>query len=60
MKWSEIKRLAINYGWILKEHGKKHDIYYHPQKDYFIQIERHWSKELKKGIYNDLVKLITK
>lgn len=58
MKWNELRRLAIDNGWILKEHGKKHDIYYHPKKDYLIQIERHWSKEVKNGICHELLKLI--
>lgn len=58
MKWSELKKLAISKGWLLKQHGKRHDIYYHPQKDYEILIERHWSKELKNGIYYNLIKLL--
>jgi predicted RNA binding protein YcfA (HicA-like mRNA interferase family) len=56
MKWNELKRLAISKGWKLMRHGKKHDLYVHPDKDYQIQIERHSSKEIKNGIYHDLIK----
>jgi len=58
MNWNELKRIAIDYGWRLKKHGKRHDIYYHPEKEYFIEIERHWSDEVKRGICHDLLKLI--
>lgn len=58
MKWSEFKQLAIAKGWLLKQHGERHDIYYHPQKDYEILIERHWSKEVKNGVFYHLMKLL--
>lgn len=37
MKWSELKKLAIKHGWQLKRHGSRHDIYCHPDKDYFMK-----------------------
>ena len=46
MKWSELIKIAIEHGWRLKRHGKKHDIYYHPDKSYFIEMERHESQEV--------------
>lgn len=60
MKWSELKRIAIQNGWKLKRNGSKHDIYYHPDKDYELQIERHGSQEVKYGLYVKLLKLIKK
>lgn len=51
MKWSELKKLAIRNGWKLKRHGSCHDIYCHPDKDYFIEIGRHESEEVKNGTY---------
>ena len=58
MKWVELKEIAIKYGWIFVKHGRRHDIYEHPEKDYQIQIERHWSKEIKKGLFFKLKKQI--
>lgn len=49
MKWSELKRLAIKHGWKLKRHGSRHDIYEHPDKDYYIEIGRHDNEEVKNG-----------
>ena len=58
MKWSELERLAVSKGWRLLRHGKRHDLYVHPNKDYQIQIERHGSKEIKNGICHELLKLL--
>ena len=58
MKWNELRRYAKQKGWILLRNGKKHDIYYHPNKSYQIQIERHNSTEVKHGIMLRLLKLI--
>jgi predicted RNA binding protein YcfA (HicA-like mRNA interferase family) len=54
MKWSELRKKAEKNGWFLHRHGSKHDIYLHPDKDYPIQIERHDSQEVKRGLYNKL------
>jgi predicted RNA binding protein YcfA (HicA-like mRNA interferase family) len=56
MNWNELKKIAIKKGWLLVRHGKKHDLYYHPNKNYQIQIERHSSKEIKNGICHDILK----
>ena len=45
MNWNELKKKAVENGWIFERHGKKHDIYYHPE-------------EVKKGLYHDLKKKI--
>lgn len=58
MKWSEFTKLAIEQGWTLARHGKKHDIYVHPQYEGAMQIERHASAEIKKGLLNRLMKQV--
>jgi predicted RNA binding protein YcfA (HicA-like mRNA interferase family) len=58
MKWSELKRKAIENGWVFERSGAKHDIYSHPDKEYVIQIERHGSQEVKTGLYYSLKKQI--
>ncbi|MDY2943376.1 MAG: type II toxin-antitoxin system HicA family toxin [Paludibacteraceae bacterium] len=58
MKWSELKRIAIKRGWTLRRHGGRHDIYGHPDKDYYIEIGRHESEEVKNGTANKLLKQI--
>lgn len=47
MNRNELRRYAEQRGWVFDRHGKKHDIYRHPDKDYFIQIERHDAVEVK-------------
>ena len=58
MKWSELKRKAIQCGWYLVRNGKEHDIYAHADKDYEIQIPRHDSHEVKTGLFHKLKKQI--
>lgn len=58
MKWNELKRIAEKSGWYLARHGKKHNVYRHPQKDYPILIGRHGKEEIAKGTYEDLKKKI--
>lgn len=58
MKWGEFKRYAERLGWSLVRHGKEHDIYGHPTIQGFIQIERHWSKEIKPGLLTKLQKRV--
>ena len=58
MKWSELRKKAEEQGWYLLRNGKEHDIYAHHEKNYQIAIERHGSKEVKKGIYFKLKKQI--
>ena len=54
MKWSEIRRIAERQGWILVRYGKKHDVY---EKDgETLYIERHFSQEIKKGLYYNVLK----
>jgi len=58
MKWSELRRIAEQYGWYLARRGAGHDIYKHNEKDFPILIGRHKSEEIKKGTFHDLKKQI--
>jgi len=58
MKWSELKKKAEEKGWYYLRNGGRHDIYAHLEKDYQIQIERHWSKEVRNGLFFKLKKQI--
>lgn len=58
MTWSELRTKAEESGWLLERRGKKHDIYCHPDKDFKIQLERHSSQEVRKGLYYNLKKKI--
>ena len=50
MKWSELKKIAVEHGFQFKKHGKKHDEYVNPTTGAKIQIERHWSQEVRPGL----------
>ena len=54
MKWSELRRKAIKNGWYLERHGGNHDVFAHPDKSFKIQIGRHGSEEVKKGLEKKL------
>lgn len=56
MNWNEIKRLAIKHGFRFVGHGKKHDEYRNDETGKTIQIERHWSQEVRKGLMTRLKK----
>lgn len=58
MKWREFKRIAESNGWVLKRNGASHDIYIHPKYEGPMQIERHWSKEIKPGLLRKLMKQV--
>lgn len=58
MKWSEMRKIAIEYGFELKKHGKKHDEYVNPKTGAKIQIERHWSQEVRPGLMKRLKQII--
>lgn len=55
MKWKELIRIAIEKGYRLQSHGKKHDIYVNDQGDRLI-VERHGSQEIRKGLQSSLKK----
>lgn len=58
MKWSEFKRLATERGWYLYRHGRQHDIYRHAGRSDELQIERHWSQEIRPGLKKKILKQI--
>ena len=58
MCWSEFEKIAREKGWMFVKHGKKHDIYLHHGHDEPLLIERHWSQEIRKGLYKSLKKKI--
>ena len=58
MKWSELRRLAEQNGWVLVRFGKKHDVYWKDGVPMFI--ERHASAEIRKGLYYKNLKMIKK
>jgi predicted RNA binding protein YcfA (HicA-like mRNA interferase family) len=56
MKWNEIKRLAIKNGFKFVKSGGRHDEYYNETTGKTIQIERHWSQEVRPGLMKRLKK----
>lgn len=58
MTWQEFERLARKKGFQFVKHGRKHDEYYNPETDITIQIERHWTQEIRKGLQATLMKAI--
>ncbi|MBO8445487.1 MAG: type II toxin-antitoxin system HicA family toxin [Bacteroidetes bacterium] len=58
MNWNDIRRLAQKNGFRLVMHGKKHDIYRNDKTGMTIQIERHWSQEIRPGLMHRLKKQI--
>ena len=58
MNWNELKKKAINAGYVFVRHGSRDDEYYNPKTKKTIQIERHWSQEVRKGLVSRLRKEI--
>ena len=54
MKWSELRRLAEQNGWVLIRFGKKHNAYQKGSKRVFF--ERHTSQEIRNRLYHKLLK----
>lgn len=54
MNWNEMKRKAVEHGFKFLKHGGKHDIYFHPETKQVIQLERHWSQEVRPGLMKRL------
>ncbi|WP_299767570.1 type II toxin-antitoxin system HicA family toxin [uncultured Dokdonia sp.] len=55
-KVSELLRRLKKDGWHIHRHGKKHDLYRHPEKNGELVIPRHGSKELAKGTLHSILK----
>ena len=58
MKWKEFEKIARSKGWYFSRHGAKHDIYLHPDRPDVLQIERHWTQEIKPGLFKKLKKQV--
>lgn len=58
MKWNELKRQAIKHGFRFVKHGKEHDEYRNQETGVIVQIERHGSQEVRKGLASKLRKQI--
>lgn len=60
MKWKEFERLARDKGWYLFRHGSRHDIYRHTKRTDEMQIERHWSQEIRPRLLKKLLDQLNK
>ena len=58
IKWNELKRQALKHGFRLVKHGQEHDEYHNPATGVTVQIERHGSQEVRKGLATKLRKQI--
>lgn len=58
MTWNELKRIALQNGWQLYRHGACHDVYVKAGVKGQIYVERHWNKEIKRGLQSKLLKQI--
>lgn len=58
MKWNELKRQALKHGFQFVKHGKEHDEYRNSKTGVTVQIERHGSQEVRKGLASKLRKQI--
>jgi len=55
MKFSELYRKLEDNGWI-REEGKRHAKYVHPDFETFVPVGRHPSKEVPTGTLNKILK----
>ena len=53
-----MKKKAIENGFEFVRYGKKHGIYRNPKTGAVIQIERHWSQEVKDKLMKRMKKVI--
>ncbi len=58
MNWNELRREAERHGYVFVKHGKKHDKYMNDSTGDLIDIERHWSQEVRPGLLKALKKKI--
>lgn len=58
MKWKELEKVAVENGFEFVRHGSSHDIYQNKKSGAIIQIERHWSQEVRPGLMKRLKKVI--
>ena len=58
MRWSELKKIAVENGWKLERNGSRHDIYRKAGRPDVLIVERHWTEEIKPGLQKRLIKQI--
>ena len=58
MNWQEMKKKAVDDGFVFLKHGSRHDIYVNKVNGKIILLERHWSQEVRPGLMNKLKKEI--
>ena len=56
MKWSEFLRIVKESGFVLKRHGKRHDLYEHRETKERLLIERHQGQEIRHSLARKLLK----
>lgn len=58
MNWNEMKKKAIENGFVFLKHGSNHDIYEKKETGSRILLERHWTQEVRPGLMKKLKKEI--
>ena len=58
MNWNELLKKVKAAGYEFDRHGSRHDIYRHPQKKDYVQIERHWSQEVRPKLMKKILSQI--
>lgn len=58
MTWNELLKIARKNDWVFARHGSRHDIYRHEGRSDEMQIERHWSQEIRPRLLKKLLKQI--
>ena len=56
MKYSELKKLLIKNGCLKESEGTNHEIWFSPITGKTFPVGRHDSEDVKKGIYNAILK----
>ena len=58
MKHSELIRLLIKAGCLIKRHGASHDVWINPKTGSRAAVPRHGSKEIKESTKRDIFKTL--
>ena len=56
MKYSELRRILLNYGCYPVREGANHEIWFSPVTKRVFPVARHWSEEVYKGTLKDILK----
>ena len=55
MNWQEMKKKAVDNGFVFLKHGSRHDIYVNKVNGKIILLERHWSQEVRPGLMSETI-----